>query len=159
MKLFFSLVILLAGITAQAAIPSDFDSGKWTILLNRTVAQGQGMQTQYGDFKTLTRIAPNNEQAAHTADYFSLVGGTDTDGVFHAGHVEVVSENWQIDQNGNWDIHQWQYVVSMNGDVTQYAQVHLVEKQNREVVSDDYIPTTDAQALTNLSLLLKQWYQ
>jgi len=163
MRMIFSLVLLLSSSLAFASspmtVPKDFDSAKWQALMARAGVQGQEMDTQFGVYKSLTSDVPADTTKAHKSDYYSVVGGMGDGGVFHVDHVEIISENWQINKDGNWDIDQWQYVVTTAGDVQEFNHIHLVETPSRVVVTDDNVTVTEQAALVNLTLLLNQWYK
>lgn len=148
-KFIVSIFALCLSATAFAA--QTFDE-----LVQTAITKGIEMPTEAGTYRTLERITPNDRAIAHRAEYFSVVGWN-IDGEFRADHLEIVSENWKIDADGNWDIEQWGFVVLLNGKTIRFMHNRLVERQDGRVLIYDGIPTTTAEATAAWDQLLQMW--
>jgi hypothetical protein len=88
--------------------------------------------------------------AAHTADYATVFGLIDDDGLFHPGFVDIVSEKWSVDPNDDWVIEQWVFTVRVDGRVRSAAHRVVRESRRREALGredkglDGVLPAFDA---------------
>jgi hypothetical protein len=149
---------LSLGATANAAIPSDLDPVKLQAVIDRAVAQGEPMETSDGVYLSLKNLQPNDPTQSHRADYFSAVGGFDSHGKFGVSRLEVVSENWVLNQEHNWEIDQWLFRSWPDGDLRLAMHIQLVETADGLLLSSDILKTTDEEGLKEWSSHLNGWY-
>lgn len=147
---------LIVSVFALCLSTSAFAARTFDELVQHAVAHGTITDTQVGSYYTLQDLQPNDRSVAHQAEYFSVVG-QELSGTFKPHHLEVVSENWRIDANGNWDVEQWGFVVSLSGVVTRFIHNHLVEQRDGIVLIYDRIPTTSAESESAWQKLLQMW--
>jgi hypothetical protein len=147
------------GTAARAGTPPGFDAVKWKALQDQVAKVGVRSDTPHGTYVTVMEIIPNAPTEAHHADYFSVVGGVNSNGTFIAGHAEDVSENWQINSAGDWDVDQWLFVVNLMGDVTLSLHYHLMENKAGDVLLHDPLPATEAECLDAWNTRLGVWYK
>lgn len=97
--------------------------------------------------------------AAHTADYAAAFGEvSEDDGLFHAGWVDIVSENWTFDAKHNWRIEQRLFRVGIDGTVKSAMHNVLHETPDRHVLGEDELdPEVGAKA--SLDSLIARWSQ
>jgi hypothetical protein len=151
---FLSVNFAFASTTASAS------ADQWNQLVNETVQKGTDAVYGDSDWKILARVVPGDTSKPRQADYFSTIGGVGPDGKYLASAVSVVSENWQI-TNGNWDVDQRIYNLTINGDLIQVNHNHLMEKMDGTVIGDDSLPVgkiTDADVLAEWNKKLAEWY-
>ena len=129
----------------------------WSELVQHAAITGAAMDTQFGTYHTLTRLEPNDAAVAHTADYFSTVGWTNSNGEYSPARVEIVSENWRIDAAGNWDIDQWGFVIALDGTVQRVMHNRLVEDRFGSVLSYDAVATTADEFSAKWASLGESW--
>ena len=149
MKILIAVLFpVLLQVSAQASagsVPPQFDAQKWSALVAAAAASTDSMDTDYGQFRSLTRITPLSTDKPHQADYFSAVGYPDSEsGRFSVMYLSAVSETWAIDANGNWDVDQWIYQLTTEGELASVAHYHLVEQPDGRVLGDDVVPTKGA---------------
>lgn len=157
MKLQMLLLISLATVL----IPFSFaqaESSRWEQLQQHITLHGAKADSDWGLYMTLKNRVLLGTDGSYQVDYLSGVGGEDSNGVFHIGHLEDVSEVWRIDPNGNWDIEQWQYKVTVDGELQFFAHYHMIEKPNGIVLSQEGLPTSDPEFIHKWSELLEKWY-
>lgn len=166
MKIFIAAALfVLSHTTAQAfeiqGLPPQFDAQKWQALVDQAAKSPDVMDSQMGQFRILTRMTPNDPTQVHQADYFSVIGYPTTDGSsFSVMSVSAVSETWDIDADGNWDVDQWIYRLSAEGELTGISHNRLVETQDGYVLRYDSFPTKgpeDAGELAHWGLKLEEW--
>ena len=142
-------------------VPPGFDPAKWQQLVERIVQKGAHMDTDDGAWRSLTSIVPADPTAPHLANYISTIGGYDSSGTYVAEEVSQVSENWQIDSNKNWNVDQWIFQVSLEGELSQLAHNTLIETIDGQVLDDHSLHTgsiSDPAELAHWEKLLDAWY-
>jgi hypothetical protein len=166
MKIFIAILFsVLSQAPAHAAelksVPPEFDAQKWGALVAQAAKSTDAMDTESGQFRTLTKITPLDAGQPHQADYFSAVGYPDTEsGNFSVMYLSAVSETWAIDANSNWDVDQWIYQLSTSGELTSLSHNHLVEEQDGRIVLYDGISTKGADdpgELQHWGVKLDEW--
>lgn len=162
MRFLISILILsLSNLALAANTPPSFDSAKWQALISEVVAKGTAMETEDGSWRTLTRIIPADTTKSHEADYLSTVGGVDSNQKYFPSIVYDSYEDWQLDQSGNWNIEQWEFTISVDGELLAIAHNKLRETKDGEVLGSDELPTagpSDAGDLKFWGQKLSEWY-
>lgn len=154
------MMVNLGGDAFAANVPPGFDAAKWQQLIAKVIKNGTAQDTPDGTLMELSNIVPNDLTKPHHADYISALGGRDSSGNFGVAEMYDVSENWRI-QNGNWNIDQWIWTISSEGDLLAISHSTLVETMDGLVLSDDSVATgavTDAAELAHWGQVLNQWY-
>tara|TARA_B110001454_G_scaffold181094_1_gene174983 strand:+ start:35127 stop:35654 length:528 start_codon:yes stop_codon:yes gene_type:complete len=130
----------------------------WNKLLDIVQKKGHLLETEYGDYLFVEHVEPVDKTQAHVANYFSLVGGKDAGGQFNFGRIEVVSENWQLDQEGNWVIDQYLYRISPEGEIISASHVDMVQSKDRLVLKYNSSGLDEAASKSNWQRILNNWY-
>ena len=149
--LFVSLVVFFLAQISFAAPMS------WAELTYKAITQGARYEAYAGVYRTLSLNKPLGDSGAYEADHFSAVGGEDAAGKFRAGHYETVSEQWNIDANGNWDIDQWLFKTDLEGRLTWVAHFHLIEMPNGTVIEHRSIAVTKDEGEKQLRITLDKF--
>ena len=158
-KIVFIIMCLMgASALAASAYPPGFNAQGWAQLEARAVASGKRIDTDNGTYLVMSHIVPGDISKSHVADYFSVVGSYAGPRQFLTDHVEMVSENWQL-KNGNFDIDQWQYVITTDGQLFESAHNYLVETPSGRVLDDESLSKTQQQSLQTLAARLRNWYR
>lgn len=158
-----ALSAMLAAAPAQGwagSTPPGFDSVKWQQLIARAIEKGNRMELPDGIYSSLGQTVPSDPEQDHHSEYFSTVGELSQNHYFPLW-VETVSEDWERNAKGNWAIDQWQYRVSVQGEVDRVVHLHIVEEKDGNVLSSDYLPTGgpgDALVLKRFEQTLNQWW-
>lgn len=151
--------MMLLGFNAAAAIPKNIDTQKWNALVEKIKTEGSSTDTQFGLYKTLSqKVALPAPSRGHHVDYFSTVGFDDSEGVYQAVQLEGVSETWRIDENGHWDIDQWQFVVEVDGQLRLSRHIHFVEKLDGSILEYESLPVTEEEKAQQWEFFLNKWY-
>lgn len=151
-----SFLLILISLLLPWTVLAD---ARWDLLTSKVTTEGFQQDTGYGIYSTLTAITQIDDLGSHQADYISGVGGFDQNDVFVAGRFELVSEQWMKDANGNWDVDQWLFRVSVEGELDWGARYRLVETERGNVISHDAIPVTAGELAQALERQLQQWYR
>ncbi len=130
----------------------------WNKLLDIVQKKGQTLETEFGDYVYVEHIEPMDKSLPHIANYFSLVGGKDAVGQFTFGRIEVVSENWQLDKNGNWEIDQYLYRISPDGEIISASHVNMVQAKDRQILKYDSAGLDEVASKANWQRILNNWY-
>lgn len=130
----------------------------WNKLLDIVQMKGQTLESEYGEYVYLEQIEPMDKSLPHIANYFSLVGGKNAAGQFGFGRIEVVSENWQLDQAGNWVIDQYLYRISPEGEIISASHVNMVQTKDRLILKYDSAWLDEAASKSNWQRILNNWY-
>lgn len=149
--LFVVWFVVLSGV-AQAQVP---DQGAWESLLARIIDQGKVTETFAGVYVTLS-----NQEQSHQlfqTDYISTVGSYDTQGRYLTSHIELVSEDWRTDSDGNWDIDQWLIAAETDGSIRKASHIHLVEDPTGSILKYERFPVETAESLKIWNTELKAW--
>lgn len=113
----FIALVFLSIVSAQAKYPTNFDQAAFQTLLDRTIQTGRHQHLDSFDWRVLERTTPADTSIDHQIDYYSAVGGLDHLGKFGVFEVQVHTEIWTKNAEGNWDIEQWQWVSSNQGEL------------------------------------------
>ena len=154
------LIMGVSLVSWAESTPPGFDAVKWQHLVDTVVKSGSPMDFEGGQFRTLSHIVPTDTTQSHQAEYFSTVGVV-SNGQYFPQWISVVSENWKINTESNWDIDQWIYQVSPDGALLRLAHNHLVEARDSQVLADDAIATggaDDPAELQHWGQKLNEWY-
>lgn len=131
----------------------------WNKLLDIISETGTIVTTAYGgDYLFVQNIEPEDTSKSHRADYFSLVGGHDDEGIFRFGRVEIVSEDWQLNVDGNWIIDQYLITVSLDGQVKRATHVDMIQTKDRHVLKHESQSLDHATATAQWTNILDGWY-
>lgn len=144
--------------TTQVETPVKKEiSANWKKLVETVLKSGKVVSNSFNDYLFIENIQPQDQSQSHTANYFSLVGYI-ADGVIHADRIEVVSENWQLDIEGNWNIDQWLFKVSEAGEVTWSAHIGMVQTPKRIITKHEYYEYNKDEEALNWKRVLGGWY-
>lgn len=143
-------LVVLSGV-AQAQV----DSTTWNSLLNKITSEGRVIDSYYGVYMSLS----NHEQVqdGYLADYISTVGGYDNQGQYQYSHVELVSEDWSTNADGNWDINQWIFVIEKDQSMRRAAHIHLVEDPTGGILVHERLPIQEGEAQVKLNDEVSAW--
>lgn len=139
--------IAVAFLITFFSIPSfsSVDHERWEALINKAVTQGTSQESEMGEFRTLTISNTTDLSGPHLIEYFSAVGGQSvSDGKFYVGHLELVWENWSVNEDNNWDIDQWLFIINKDTTLSASWHNHLIETRSGGVLLDERIKETDA---------------
>ncbi|OYZ23728.1 MAG: hypothetical protein B7Y39_03840 [Bdellovibrio sp. 28-41-41] len=148
--------LLMANVSQMQA--GSVPAQNWNKLLDIVQKKGQTLETEYGDYVYVEHIEPMDKTLPHVANYFSLVGGRDATGQFNFGRIEVVSESWQQDQDGNWVIDQYLYRISPEGEIISTSHVNMVQTKDRQILKYDSAGLDEAASKSNWQRILNNWY-
>jgi hypothetical protein len=148
--------LLIANISPTQV--GSISARNWNKLLDIVQKKGQTLESEYGEYVYLEQIEPMDKSLPHIANYFSLVGGKDAVGQFGFGRIEVVSENWQLDQAGNWVIDQYLYRISPEGEINSASHVNMVQTKDRLILKYDSVWLDEAASKSNWQRILNNWY-
>ena len=157
------IVSLLFGLSLRAQTqPAEpvqsVEMRNWNKMLDIVQKTGKLLESPYGDYLFVEHIEPADTAKPHVANYFSLVGGYDVNGVFQYTHIEVVSENWQINADGNWHIDQYLYRISTDGQIKTSSHVDMIQTKDRVVLKHESLDYDETAAKSNWQRILNNWY-
>lgn len=162
----FLLSAFLALVTlnpAFAGTPPGFDAAKWDKLVGLVAFVGEQMNVGDGlQLRSFGSLVPNDKAIPHKADYFSTMGAVDSMGIYHPFEVSAVSEDWRKRENGDWEIEQWIWKVSLTGELRGVMHTMLVETHDGSVLDIINLPVGTAQdpaELERWGAKLGEWYQ
>jgi hypothetical protein len=159
MKSILLALTLLFTIQSQAR-DTKFDvknMEKWADLQVHIEKNGELMETQFGDYLSLSDVNPNDRNQPRVANYISLVGGMSQEGKFSTGRLESVWEDWKFDKDNNFRIDQWLFVISVEGQVIGHSRSILVLTQTGQYVRSEYPKTSDEEYKTKWFELEDGW--
>lgn len=130
----------------------------WNKFLDIVEHTGKILEAQYGDYLFIESIDPEDKSKSHYANYFSLVGGLDSNGKFHFNRIEVVSENWQLKEDGNWHIDQYLFRLSPDQEIMSSMHIDMVQTLTHTVIKHDYIEMDEVQSKQEWARLRNDWY-
>ena len=108
---FLSGILLSLPVLADST-PAD----SWQQLVAQAAVAQVTSKNEMGlEYHSLSRLSSLDPTVSHQAEYFSVVGYTDSKGIFRKNRVEIVSEAWTVDANNIRTVEQWGYVVSLEG--------------------------------------------
>lgn len=146
------VISALVGLTLTgSASAADFAS-----LAKKAAAEGTVLDSGMGEYRVLERLTPNDKTVSHYAEYFSAVGGQFS-GKFYIDHIEIVQENWVKEENNLWNIDQWLFAVTVDGQMVRYNHHVLKETIDGTVVAFDTPQSSDKDAQTEFSAFLSRW--
>lgn len=149
---------LLMGSAILLSLTSSADSLKeWQDLITQVVTEGKLLENELGNFIYLETITPNDKNADHIASYLTAMGGFNADKSFTVSHTQAVWENWQTNADGNWEVDQWMFKISNEGEITESFHYILVEKKNNHVLRHESVPTTKAELNAKWATLKAEW--
>src|SRR5262249_16926853 len=126
-----AIIIATVAALSTLSIQLHADEAAWNKLINNAVQNGHRAVVSAGyEYRTLTRATSDDETKPRTMNYFSTVGGKDSQGVYQIGNESLVSETWTIDAQGNWNIDQYIFVTTSETEAYQYAHNVVTEKQD-----------------------------
>lgn len=153
---------LLAGSFAQADAPV-FDKAKWDRLVANAATHGEEMIVDRGvEYRSLSKIVPADLENTHSANYFSTVGYTNEKNEYVPGYVSVVSENWVLNAQNNWEIDQWLYLISLDGNLRGIWHNFLIETKVGSVLEYKSLPVEgidQPSSLDNWSKKMGEWLE
>ncbi len=156
-------LVTLFSIGSMAALPADFDSAQWEALTQKIVQDGERMDFQEGEIRTLSHLVPEDTTKPRRAEYISTLGFASPDGTKYGIYaVSTVSEDWKLRADGNWEIHQLGYVATYDGHLERVMDGILVITQEGRVLETIDHPVGSPESekeLTRWSAELKRWIE
>lgn len=145
--------VLLMSLTVFAKV----DGTLWPKLIQKAIAEGTSMDTDWGTFRTLSKITPDDETVTHVAEYFSPVGIYDgVEGP--TSQIEAVSENWVDRGDGTWTVDQWLFsAFPEDGTLFRSAHVFMVRTDDGSILQYDSVPTTDEEIEAQWQRRVDMW--
>lgn len=156
----FVLVLLLFSYSAWASQIPGFDLEKWNVLMHRVIHDGNQVDLSDGVVKTLSRIEPPVTTLSHEAHYVGVSGSLASEGKFYPRKIYFSSEIWERSDD-LWNIDQWSYSLSVEGDLLTVFHTSLVETVDGGVIRYEDVPTggiSDPSVLERMGAMLKSWY-
>lgn len=101
---------------------------------------------------------PDAETEPRTADYVSVLGIKEQ-GEFYPFSVHVISERWTLDEDKNWDLDQWIYILNISGDIIRFAHNLLKLTDYGRLLDFKTLPEPAEQAVYGLQLKLNEWFE
>jgi len=153
-----TLLFCLLAFSTTAAFADTTDP--WTKLLNYTMDKGEVMQPDNGPtLVSIARITPPDKSVPHVAEYFSVAFQQDNNGQLQPVGTSEVSEDWQIDKDGNWQVTQWIFLSTIAGIPMKAMKGTIVETMNGQVLVAERteVPLTDAAAKAKWDSNLVDW--
>lgn len=95
----------------------------------------------------------------HVADYANVWGFGDSTGHFQPAFLTFVSEDWAVDAQNRWVIHQWLFTLGLDGSAAAVSRHLIVETRDGSVLDYQSQPLKpgDAEAVAEQRQLLAQW--
>lgn len=158
----FCIAIAAIGLFAvMAFVPPAINAASTPFdqLVQQAIKSGKVLDTDMGEFRSLSNIVPADTSQPHIADYFSAVGVPTSSG-FGVTEISIVSENWQKDSAGNWCIDQWTFTLGADGHFADVTHDVLRETPDGTMIGLEYKTTSvnDAKANALLVSKLATWY-
>ena len=161
--LFSAFLALVTLNPAFAGTPPGFDAAKWEKLVSLVAFVGEKMDVGDGmQLRSFGNIVPNDKSIPHKADYFSTMGAFNSMGKYYPFEVSAVSEDWRKRENGNWEIEQFIWKISLSGELKGVMHQMLVETHDGTVLEIVNLPVGTAQdpaELARWGAKLDEWYQ
>ncbi|MGZ3662375.1 MAG: hypothetical protein ACXVB9_16400 [Bdellovibrionota bacterium] len=157
---FLVLAVLFTGV-AQAGTPPGLDPARYQALIKIAGEKGEPGQADNYEYRSLSHISPADVTAPHQAEYFSAMGGVDSQGHFGAFEVSAVSEDWRKRANGDWEIEQWMWSAMTDGTLLRVYHMLLIELPGGSVLDDSVLPSgaaDSAEELARWGNKITQWY-
>ena len=131
----------------------------WQKLTTKAAQSSRSSKSEYGTFKILAHLTDTDTTKPRVANYFSALGGANSKGVFQALSYTAVSEDWKIDEKGNWTVDQWIYSFRIDGTIVESYHINLVEMADGSIISNDQIPTTKEEFQVHWDKLFASWVE
>jgi hypothetical protein len=115
--------------------PAFLPAGMWRGIFGKACAKGEYRPVS-GEIPAIYVLESIRGLQAkdHQADYVTLWGGVDADGTFIPDNASLVSENWVIEEDGNWHIDQWIFTMGLDGVIDRVSHSVLVEAPDRLIL-------------------------
>lgn len=153
------LATATSAVTSAVTPSATFEPMRWEKLVGHAVQNGSPMEGPHGlTYLVLTIRVPDDTTVDRTADYFSAVGGYDRSGNFGVARAEVVSEVWSTDRDDNWNVEQWQFVVSSSGELRTARHAVMVQTKLGRVLDYKTLRTTPDEDNASWARKLQAWY-
>lgn len=145
--------VALISLSAFAKI----DEARWPRLIEKAVAEGTSFDTDWGTFRSLAKLTPDDPSVTHAAEYFSAVGIYDgTEGVTY--QIEVVSEQWTEREDGTWTVDQWLFsAFPEDGTLFRSAHVFMVRTADGSILQYDSVPATEEETEAEWQKRIDLW--
>lgn len=143
LKLAFFILLFLFSIVPSsfAAYQKELTNESWNHIVQQILNKGTDMESFDGTYRTLSYIHPENKEDTHWAKYLSAVGAADSQGKFHAWRIHAVFEHWVLNQNNQWEIDQWLYVLNLQGQIQRLNHYYLKEEKDGHVLEHKQLQT------------------
>lgn len=146
-----------------ANTPPGFEPARWGKLVNLVAFIGQKYPYAEGmELRSFANVVPADISAPHKADYFSTMGAFNSQGKYYPVEVSAVSEDWRKRENGDWEIEQWIWKISLAGELRGVMHGLLVEKPDGSVIDMQNLPVGTAdqpEELARWGTMLSGWYR
>lgn len=156
-----SIILMLVGCLAStvwAQVPPNMDTAKWQQLKTYVITDGTPIQTAFDLYYSLSDIQPPDTNKDHQAEYFSAVGNLNDSGQFQVTEYQVVSEHWDLSQNGTmWTIDQWVLRVNLQGALIDARHNRIVETVDRQVLDHESSAVSPTEGLQVWTQKLSDW--
>jgi hypothetical protein len=154
--LFIALIALLASAQAHAVDPAS-----WQQLVQKTLAEGTVLQTQMGPTIHLARLSdPEQKASPRHSDYFTLAV-TETPAGYVPNNATLVSEDWLLNAEGNWEVNQILFWMRVDGTLVQASRVEILLSPDHILLK--YKNTADAvndpKTIERYELKLAEWFK
>lgn len=157
---FFALIAMSFFVSlaqAESLIVMDWDS-----TVEKAINDGDPIQVNQWTIRVLSAVVPNDENVDRTADYFSVAGFTDQNGIFYPDHVSIVSEVWELKNGDEWNITQWLFKTTLDGTLTSATNRLVVKKTSGRVLDVVNYPhggLDSDEVIESYEGILNNWYQ
>jgi hypothetical protein len=133
---------------------------RWGAIVEKALAYGLITEDDWSvpGSRYLDDFAGPND-GSHKADYFSIWGYTGQGGEFFPDSVTMVSENWEITQDGNWRIDQWIHSVDLDGTAQKVSHTVLSETMDGQILDmqTETLGPGDPRAEESRNGLIEKW--
>ncbi|MFN8792460.1 MAG: hypothetical protein ACK5Y2_13480 [Bdellovibrionales bacterium] len=130
----------------------------WSQLLTVIQTQGEYVPTDFGDYRILSDVQPNDRAQERLASYISGVGSQDTENSFYIHHVEVVWEDWKFRSGGGFVVDQWLLAATVEGQLYRTMRSRLQFGADGRYLGSESVPTTEADYQGKWAAILASWY-
>jgi hypothetical protein len=144
-----------------AELPPGFDLARYQKLVAVAGEKGEPLQAPDFEYRVLTHLDPADPAQPHKADYFSAVGGKDSNGHFGAIQVSMESEDWRKRESGDWEIEEWNWTAWTDGTLVSVYHTLVVETPEGSVLDIQGLPVgepTDKAELARWGSKVEEWY-
>lgn len=155
-RFFKTLILLTVFLLTQVGSAQE---SPWSKLLTVIQTQGELVPTDFGDYRILSDVQPNDRAQERIASYISGVGSQDTKNSFYLHHVEVVWEDWKFRSGGGFVVDQWLLAATVEGELYRTMRSQLQFAADGRYLGSQSIPTTEAGYQAKWDSILKAWYQ